>query len=146
MTEIQSGGGMFSKLINPHTAKPITTQEAHEPANPAGNALVHHDTDTLSNNHVPTQNRTFHVPQPPQEEELRMTVPLPSSSNELLTQLERTIFSKRSVRLRAKQRLTKNSVLRAWIKVLKDIAVNLDNVEDENDLYRRFKEAVEKKK
>jgi hypothetical protein len=46
------------------------------------------------------------------EQEIRMTLPLPASSLTLLDEIERTIFTKRDIKLRSKQRITKNNVVR----------------------------------
>ena len=75
-------------------------------------------------------------------EEVRMTLPLSPSQLSYLHQIERDIFSKRSKEYRAKERLTKNNVVRAWLKVLEEITIYVENVADEEDLYKRMKSAV----
>lgn len=78
----------------------------------------------------------------PKVKEIRMTLPLPTDAMEFLDQMEREIFLKRPVNLRSKQRLTKNSILRAWVAILKEIKANITNVKNEQDLTERLKEAL----
>jgi hypothetical protein len=75
-------------------------------------------------------------------EEFRTTLPLPADTVFFLDQLERQIFTSRHVKYRSQQRLTKNSIVRAWLKLLEEIKANFNNVENEDDLYKRFREAV----
>ncbi len=56
-----------------------------------------------------------------------MTLPLPESSLTFLDQIERTIFTKREIKHRSKQRITKNSVARNWIGLLKEVEIDLNN-------------------
>ncbi len=72
-------------------------------------------------------------------EEVRMTLPLPSFTVDTLTKLEKDIFKKRSKENRARVRVTKNSVARAWLKLLENLAIDINNVADEEDLYNRMK-------
>ena len=72
-------------------------------------------------------------------EEVRMTLPLPSFTVDTLTKLEKDIFKKRSKENRAKGRVTKNSVARAWLKLLENVTIDINNIADEEDLYNRMK-------
>ena len=75
-------------------------------------------------------------------EEVRMTLPLPSFTVDTLTKLEKDIFKKRSKENRARVRVTKNSVARAWLKLLEDVTVDISNVADEEDLFKRMKKSI----
>ena len=75
-------------------------------------------------------------------EEIRMTLPLPSFTVDTLTKLEKDIFKKRSKENRARVRVTKNSVARAWLKLLEDVTIDISNVADEEDLFKRMKKSI----
>lgn len=77
-----------------------------------------------------------------ENEEMRMTLPLPSFTVDTLTKLEKDIFKKRSKENRARVRVTKNSVARAWLKLLENVTIDIINVADEEDLYIRMKKAI----
>jgi hypothetical protein len=90
---------------------------------------------TVATNNVPPE-ATF------ENEEMRMTLPLPSFTVDTLTKLEKDIFKKRSKENRARVRVTKNSVARAWLKLLENVTIDINNVADEEDLYIRMKKAI----
>ena len=75
-------------------------------------------------------------------EEVRMTLPLPSFTFDTLQKMEKEIFKKRSKENRARVRVTKNSVARAWLKLLENIKIDMNNVADEEDLYNRMKKTI----
>lgn len=74
--------------------------------------------------------------------EIRVTLPLPASQLAFLEQMERDVFVRRSTKNRSKQRLTKNSILRAWISALEKVNVDIHNIEDEADLQERILKAL----
>ncbi len=76
------------------------------------------------------------------EQEIRMTLPLPESSISFLDQIERTIFTKRDIKYRSKNRITKNSVARGWLSLLKEIDIDWTNIKDEIDLTNRLRKAL----
>jgi hypothetical protein len=76
------------------------------------------------------------------EQEIRMTLPLPASSLTLLDEIERTIFTKRDIKLRSKQRITKNNVARDWISLLKEVEIDWTNIKDDADLTARLRKAL----
>lgn len=82
------------------------------------------------------------VKSPAKVKEIRMTLPLPTDTLAFLDQMERDIFVRRSTKSRSKQRLTKNSIARAWIALLKQFPININDVQDEDDLFNRLKKAV----
>jgi len=75
--------------------------------------------------------------------EIRVTLPIPTDLLSFLDQMERDIFVRRSAKFRSKQRLTKNSVARAWLALLRQLQVNINNIEDEADLEQRLKKALD---
>jgi hypothetical protein len=76
------------------------------------------------------------------EQEIRMTLPLPESSVALLELIERTIFMKRDIKYRSKQRITKNNVARNWIGLLKEVEIDWANIKDDADLTKRLRKAL----
>ena len=76
------------------------------------------------------------------EQEIRMTLPLPASSLTFLDEIERTIFTKRDIKLRSKQRITKNNVVRDWISLLKEVEIDWTNIKDDIDLTARLRKAL----
>jgi hypothetical protein len=79
------------------------------------------------------------------EQEIRMTLPLPESSVAFLELIERTIFMKRDIKHRSKQRITKNNVARSWIGILKEVEIDWANIKDDNDLTDRLRKALKTK-
>ena len=75
-------------------------------------------------------------------EEVRMTLPLPSFTLDTLQKMEKEIFKKRSKENRARVRVTKNSVARAWLKLLENVKIDMNNIADEEDLYNRMKKTI----
>lgn len=138
-------GGMFSKLLNPDTAKPNVKkpeekQEAQSPSLTERGAEK--EVGKAPAVVIIKKQPAERTQPPPRVKEIRMTLPLPTGSAEFLDQMEREIFLKRPVNLRSKQRLTKNSILRAWVSILKDIKADINNVKDEQDLTERLKKAL----
>jgi hypothetical protein len=76
------------------------------------------------------------------EQEIRMTLPLPASSLTFLDEIERTIFTKRDIKLRSKQRITKNNVVRDWISLLKEVEIDWTNIKDDTDLTARLRKVL----
>ncbi len=145
MTDTNSGG-MFSKLYDPNTAKPAVKSQKeveNKVDSPTDLELAVEsgapETPTFTVSKKQPAERTR--PQP-KAKEIRMTLPLPPGSMEFLDQMERELFLKRPINLRSKQRLTKNSILRAWVALLKEIKANINNVKDEQDLTDRLKTAL----
>lgn len=145
MTDTNSGG-MFSKLYNPNTAQPNVKKTKDEKNKAESPSVPQKQTEKEVKKPEPavvSKKLPVKKHQPTlRAKEIRMTLPLPTGSVEFLDQMEREIFLKRPVNLRSKQRLTKNSILRAWVALLKEIKANINNVEDEQDLTERLKEAL----
>lgn len=76
------------------------------------------------------------------EQEIRITLPLPENSVSFLDHIERTIFTKRDIKYRSKQRITKNNVARNWIGLLKDVEIDWANIKDDVDLTARLRKAL----
>ncbi len=139
-----SSGGMFGKLINPETgqAKSPAPQQQGD-VQPVISPSLHTRLTEGSRKTDNAPKQQQHTPAPVAHvEELRLTLPLPPELVLFLDQFERTIFSQRPQKFRSRQRLTKNSIIRAWLAVLQDMQVNITSIEDEQDLLRRFKDAV----
>jgi hypothetical protein len=60
---------------------------------------------------------------------------------DLLTRLERSILRSRD-KAHRKERITKNSILRAYIDALAELDLDLENISDEEELLRRIKEKL----
>ncbi len=76
--------------------------------------------------------------------EIRVTLPLPTELLSFLDQMERDIFVRRSAKFRSKQRLTKNSIARTWLALLRQMQININDVKDDADLLKRLSDAVDK--
>jgi hypothetical protein len=76
------------------------------------------------------------------EQEIRMTLPLPAISLTLLDKIERMIFTKRDIKLRSKQRITKNNFVRDWISLLKEVDIDWTNIKDDTDLTARLRKVL----
>lgn len=74
--------------------------------------------------------------------EIRITLPLPTDLLSFLDQMERDIFVRRSAKFRSRQRLTKNSIARAWLALLRELNININDIENESDLLERFKKSI----
>lgn len=70
-----------------------------------------------------------------------LTVPFHAHQVDRLESLARAIMRGRAVEYRA-ERITKNTVLRAWLEVLACVNVDLTNLRDEADLVERFRKAI----
>jgi hypothetical protein len=123
-------GGMFSKLLNPDTAKPNVKkleEEKYEAQSPSLTEKGEEKEVKKASAVAVSEKQPVERIQPQLRiKEIRMTLPLPTGSMEFLDQMEREIFLKRPVNLRSKQRLTKNSILRAWVVILKEIKANIN--------------------
>lgn len=72
---------------------------------------------------------------------VRLTVPVRPDQEEALTRIVRTISTGRSKNNR-KQRITKASVIRAYIDAMSALALDYDEIPNENELSRRLLEAI----
>lgn len=72
---------------------------------------------------------------------VRLTVPVRPDQEEVLTRIVRTISTNRSKDNRG-QRITKASVLRAYIDAMSSVKLDYDEIPDENELARRLAEAI----
>lgn len=70
-----------------------------------------------------------------------LTVPFHAHQVERIESLARAIMRGRGMEYRA-ERITKNTVLRAWLEVLACVNVDLTNLRDEADLVERFRKAI----
>lgn len=73
--------------------------------------------------------------------EIKLTLRLREDHVEFLSKLEREIMKKRS-RVNRKERITKNSILRALIDTAKDLDIDTTEIEDEAELINRFRQAI----
>ncbi len=71
----------------------------------------------------------------------RITVPLRFSQVEALARIERAIMKNRS-RQAKKQRITKNSIIRACLEVMLGLEFDLGEISDETELTRRIQKAT----
>lgn len=72
---------------------------------------------------------------------LELTVPFHAHQVERLESLARAIMRGRGAEYRT-ERVTKNTVLRAWLEVLACVNVDVTNLRDEADLVARFRKAI----
>jgi len=72
---------------------------------------------------------------------VRLTVPVRPDQEEYLTRIARTITQRRDRRHRS-QRITKASIIRAYIDAMSALPVNVDNIDGEADLLQRILDAV----
>ncbi|MEM2915567.1 MAG: hypothetical protein QXH91_09265 [Candidatus Bathyarchaeia archaeon] len=70
--------------------------------------------------------------------EVQLTLRLREDQLEFLSKLEREIMKKRS-RANRKERITKNSIIRAIIDATRELKINTVEIGDEIELVRRFK-------
>ncbi len=106
------------------------------------------DTEKLVKKEAAEAEKINVMVKPPQQsitrvKEIRVTLPLPTDLLSFLDQMERDIFIRRSAKFRSKQRLTKNSVARAWLALLRQLQININNIENEADLEQRLKKALD---
>lgn len=71
----------------------------------------------------------------------RLTVPLPLDQVQALTSLERAIMKNRSRRAK-KQRITKNSIIRACLQVFLSLDLDVKEIPDEAELAKRIEQVV----
>lgn len=70
--------------------------------------------------------------------EVQLTLRLREDQLDFLLKLEREIMKKRS-RANRKERITKNSIIRAIIDATRELEINTVEIGDETELVRRFK-------
>jgi len=75
--------------------------------------------------------------------EVRLTVPFSEQHLAFLDQLQREILKNRDRQFK-KERITKNSIIRACIDAFRDVQLNLKNIPDEETLLERLKEKIKK--
>jgi hypothetical protein len=75
------------------------------------------------------------------EPSVRLTVPVRPDQEEVLSRTVRTISQNRSRQNRS-QRITKATVMRAYIDALSSLAVDLDEIPDEATLLERLLKAM----
>ena len=76
--------------------------------------------------------------------EIKLTLRLGEDHLEFLSKLEREIMKKRSSANR-KERITKNSILRAMINAAKNLDIDTSEIEDEIELINRFRRVFNSK-
>ena len=110
---------------------------------PSKNDAEKEEKPRISEGKTITQVTSINTPEATYDnEEVRMTLPLPSFTLDTLQKMEKEIFKKRSKENRARVRVTKNSVARAWLKLLENVKIDMNNVADEEDLYNRMKKTI----
>lgn len=87
------------------------------------------------------RNRNPHMPKF-QTYEVKLTVRLKEDQLQFLSRLEREIMRNRSS-ANKKERVTKNSIIRAIIDVFQDLKIDTNEIGDEDVLLKRLKMAVE---
>ncbi|MGH7808303.1 MAG: hypothetical protein ACRENT_09445 [Thermodesulfobacteriota bacterium] len=100
------------------------------------------DTTTASVEMVLTS-RNSRVPKF-QTYEIKLTLRLGEDHLEFLSKLEREIMKKRSPANR-KERITKNSILRAMINAAKNLDIDINEIGDETELVDRFRQGFNSK-
>jgi len=75
--------------------------------------------------------------------DIRLTVPFSQQHLEFLDKLQREILKNRE-RSYKKERITKNSIIRACIDAFREAQINLKNIPDEQTLVERLKEKIKK--
>jgi len=75
--------------------------------------------------------------------EIKLTVPFSEKHILFLDQMQREILKNRDSQYK-KERITKNSIIRACIDAFRDVSINLENIPDEKILVERLKEKVKK--
>jgi len=73
--------------------------------------------------------------------EVRLTVPFTEQHLMFLDQLQREILKNREP-IYKKERITKNSIIRACIDAFRNVQLNLKNIPDEETLVERLKEKI----
>ncbi len=72
---------------------------------------------------------------------VRLTVPVRPEQEEVLTRIVRTISTNRS-KNNKQQRITKASVIRAYIDAMSAISLDFEEIPDEKEFTRRLLEAI----
>jgi len=72
---------------------------------------------------------------------VRLTVPVRPDQEEVLTRIVRTISTNRSKNNR-QQRITKASIIRAYIDAMSSITLDYDEIPDEKEIVRRLVSAL----
>ncbi len=72
---------------------------------------------------------------------VRLTVPVRPEQEEVLTRIVRTISTNRS-KNNKQQRITKASVIRAYIDAMSALSLDFDEIPDEKEFTRRLLEAI----
>ena len=75
---------------------------------------------------------------------VRLTVPVRPDQEELLTRIARTITQSRDREHRS-QRITKATIIRAYIDALSTLAIDVDNISDEKVLLERILDSLEER-
>jgi hypothetical protein len=73
---------------------------------------------------------------------VRLTVPVRPDQEELLTRIARTITQNRDRQHRS-ERITKATIIRAYIDALSTLPLDIDNIMDEKVLLRRVLDSLE---
>ena len=73
---------------------------------------------------------------------VRLTVPVRPDQEELLTRIARTITQNRDNEHRA-QRITKATIIRAYIDALSILPININNISDEKTLLQHVLDSLE---
>jgi len=74
---------------------------------------------------------------------VRLTVPVRPDQEEALTRIVRTVSTSRSKNNR-QQRITKASIIRAYIDAMSSVAMDYDEIPDEKEFARRLAEVISK--
>jgi len=72
---------------------------------------------------------------------VRLTVPVRPGQEEVLTRISRTISASRDKKHR-RQRITKATIIRAYIDALANIPFDMENISDERALLERIQETL----
>jgi hypothetical protein len=74
--------------------------------------------------------------------EIKLTIRLKENQLQFLSRLEREIMKNRSS-ANKKERITKNSIIRAIIDIFQDLNIDTNEISDEDVLLRKLKRAVQ---
>lgn len=118
------------------------TVQIHDKEGLEGNKLDTTTGETASVEMVLTS-RNSSVPKF-QTYEIKLTLRLGEDQLEFLSKLEREIMKKRSSANR-KERITKNSILRAMINAAKNLDIDTNEIGDETELIDRFRRGFNSK-
>lgn len=89
---------------------------------------------------VPHKDRNLNMPKF-QTYEIKLTIRLKEDQLEFLSKLEREIMKNRS-RINRRERITKNSIIRAIIDIFKNLNIDTSEIGDEDELIRRLKRII----